>query len=71
MAECLPVKEKVARSSRASGAMENVDYYDIRRDGNNIVITFFDIVEEAEEFIFPIEDAWAIMRSLWKVISGT
>ncbi|HWT39681.1 MAG TPA: hypothetical protein VN081_00145 [Dongiaceae bacterium] len=48
--------------------MENVDFYDIKRDGSNIVITFYDIVEQGEEFIFPVEDAWKILRALHSIL---
>lgn len=49
--------------------MENVDYYDVRRDGNNIVITFFNIVEDGDEYVFPLEDAWKLCRSLRQVLN--
>jgi hypothetical protein len=69
MAECLPVKERVIGSNPIWGAMENIDYFDISRKGNNVVLTFYDIVEDGEEFVFPLEDAWRIMRALKTILT--
>lgn len=50
--------------------MENVDYFDVERVGNDVVITFYDIVEQGEELTLPIEDAWKLMRALRSVMVG-
>jgi hypothetical protein len=63
-----PVKVKVLGSNPSRGAMENVDYFDVQRVGNDVVITFYDIVEQGEELTLPVEDAWKLMRALKSVM---
>jgi hypothetical protein len=48
--------------------VENVDSYEIQRDGDYINIIFYDIVEDGEVFRFPIKDAKSILLSLHRAI---